>query len=102
MSEKTEICNGVVADISDDVSDILSEIMGLDPDVRQKELLPNLLENDKFYILFKCDEAGNSDDINYELDYMFRGIYLSFRDAYYAFLNLRIEVLSDMYGESTR
>lgn len=89
-------------DLSDAVLDILSEVIGLDPNVRQKELLPNLLKNDEFYILFSCNEAGNTDDINYELDYMFRGIYLSRRDAFCEFLKLRIEVLADEYKWNTR
>lgn len=48
----------------------------------QNEALDELLKNKKFYVLFKVSEAGNSDDINYELDYMFRGIYTSYEAAY--------------------
>lgn len=52
------------------------------------------------FILFKVNEANNSTDLDYELDYMFRGVYKTYEKAYEQFLNSTIE-LYEMYYRDT-
>ena len=58
----------------------------------QKEVVNTLLP--KIYLLFNVDEGYNSQDLAYELDYMFQGAFTSYEQAYKNFLETLIEDLS--------
>ena len=47
----------------------------------------------RIYILFNVNEADNSTDLSYELDYMFKGVYKSYVDAFERFLYMKIDLL---------
>ena len=50
---------------------------------------------ESIYLLFDVDAGGNSSDLNYELDYMFRGAYKTRKSALLKFVTFMIEVDED-------
>ena len=71
----------------------------LNPD-SQKEVVKKLLP--KIFLLFDINEACNSQDLSYEMDYMFHGAFISYEQAYKNFLEtILIDFLPGKYTEYT-